>query len=170
MKKVLYSTLVSLALAVSGQAATLIFGAVMTGAAERPTPVATNATGSATLTIDDVTGVWSLAGSYVGLTSASTLAHIHGPAGVEAAASPIFNLNHSAAVSGTVSGASNPPTLPVYTPAQITDLKNGLHYVNVHSVNFGGGEIRGQLFQIPEPAAFGLGLLGVLMILRRRVE
>jgi hypothetical protein len=30
-------------------------------------------------------------------------------------------------------------------PAQVADLKNGLWYFNVHSVNHGGGEVRGQI-------------------------
>jgi hypothetical protein len=148
----------------------LLFTAVLNGANERPNPVVTGATGASTLTIDDVTGVWSLVGNYTGLTSNSTLAHIHGPAGVNASAPPIFDLTHSSATAGTLSGASNPPTVALYSAAQIADLKNGLHYVNVHSGNFPGGEIRGQLVQIPEPAAFGFGLLGVLLILRRRSD
>jgi hypothetical protein len=168
MKKLLYSTIALVTFGISGNAATLLFTATMNGANERPNPVATGATGSATLTIDDVTGAWSLVGNYTGLTSTSTLAHIHGPAGVNGTASPVFDLSHGSATSGTLSGASNPPTVAAYNAQQITDLKNGLHYVNVHSVNFGPGEIRGQLVPIPEPAALGFGLLGVLLILRRR--
>ena len=170
MKKTLCSIVTSLALAISGQAATLLFAATLNGANERPTPVVTGATGSAALTVDDVSGVWSLVGSYTGLTTPSSLAHIHGAADVNGSAPPILNLVHSSAASGTISGASNPPTLPVYTAAQITDLRNGLHYVNVHSTQNPGGEIRGQLVQIPEPASFAFGLLGVLLILRRRSE
>jgi len=35
------------------------------------------------------------------------------------------------------------------TAAQVQDLKNGLHYINVHTSNFPNGEIRGQF----QPAA-----------------
>jgi hypothetical protein len=52
--------------------------------------------------------------------------------------------------------------------AQLTNLMaNGL-YFNVHTPDHTGGEIRGQLIFIPEPAAPTLCLLGCLPVLRLR--
>jgi uncharacterized protein (UPF0276 family) len=52
----------------------------------------------------------------------------------------------------------------------MADLQNSLYYVNIHSGNFPGGEIRGQLLLVPEPspvALVGLGL-ALLAVGRRR--
>jgi hypothetical protein len=52
--------------------------------------------------------------------------------------------------------------------AQLANLMaNGL-YFNVHTPDHPGGEIRGQLILIPEPATLGLCLLGLLPALRWR--
>jgi hypothetical protein len=60
------------------------------------------------------------------------------------------------------------PTNFVLTAAQETDFLAGLMYVNIHSQQFPGGEIRGQLRPVPAPGALAiLGLAG-LVIRRRR--
>ena len=45
--------------------------------------------------------------------------------------------------------------------ALIAGILNGTTYLNIHTVNFPGGEIRGQLEAVPEPAT--LLLLGTTM-------
>ena len=68
-----------IALAGPLQAATLVFNGVLQGSQEVPsTPSA--GTGSVSLTIDNITRVWSLTGNFSGLTGNSTNAHIHGAA------------------------------------------------------------------------------------------
>jgi CHRD domain len=59
---------------------------------------------------------------------------------------------------------------PVNLTNQLPGILAGLSYINFHTVQFGGGEIRGQIL-VPEPPAlvlFGLGLLVLLMAASRR--
>jgi hypothetical protein len=145
----------------SSRAATILYGATLTGAAERPTPVATAATGTATLSLNDVTGAWTLTGSFSGLSSGANNAHIHGAADANNVASALVTLTFpNGATSGTLTGSGT------FTAAQMGQLAGQLFYVNVHSGNFPNGEIRGQL--VPEPGAAGLAGLAGLALLRRR--
>ena len=163
MKPILLSVLAA-CLVSSAHAATLIFTANLDGAQEAPTPVVTTGFGTATMTIDDVTGVWSLTGTFSSLLGTANNAHIHGPAPVGVAAGVVKGLTFTAATSGSISGSS--VATGVYTAGQITDLKNGLHYVNIHSTSFSGGEIRGQL--VPEPSAVLFGIAAAGLVIRRR--
>jgi hypothetical protein len=55
--------------------------------------------------------------------------------------------------------------------AQLPSILAGLSYINFHTGQFGGGEIRGQINVVPEPSAIALtslGLVGLLAIRRRR--
>lgn len=119
------------------------FRAALSGANERPNQVTTNATGTATLTLNETAKTFTLDGSYTGVTA--TAAHIHAAAGKEATAGVLCHLsfdNNKLTGAGTTGTACNSLTL---TDQQITDLKGGLWYVNVHSAANPGGEIRGQL-------------------------
>lgn len=73
--------------------------------------------------------------AYGGLTSAETAAHIHGMASIGSPAGVLHPLP-----------AGNPKVgVWNYTDAQEPGILNGLTYVNIHTANFGGGEIRGQI-------------------------
>ena len=70
-------------------------------------------------------------------------------------------------VPAATSGAIPEQTYPV-TPAQIASLEAGQMYFNIHTSAFPGGEIRGQIFVVPEPAMLGLLGTGVLALMARR--
>jgi hypothetical protein len=53
--------------------------------------------------------------------------------------------------------------------AFIAGLNSFQTYANIHNATFPGGEIRGQLAQVPEPATIGLLVLGLTAMLSRRL-
>ena len=110
-----------------------LYVANLTGAQETPANNSA-ATGTATLLLspDETTARVSL--NFSGLGSAQTDAHIHGPGGPGVIAPILFPLP-----TGNVSDF-----LISLTPTDVSNLKNGLLYVNVHTTNFPNGEIRGQ--------------------------
>ena len=110
-----------------------LFVANLDGAQETP-PHDTNARGTATLLLDkdEKTALVSL--RFRDLSSTQTDAHIHGPAAVGESAPPVFDLPDGVFENVQIS----------LTPQQVSDLKAGLFYVNVHTQNFPAGEIRGQ--------------------------
>lgn len=132
------------------------FKATMNGAGEVP---ANATTGSGTFTgmLDTSTNIFTYDLTFTGLTSNVNNGHIHGPAaaGVNAGTTVNFNTLAGATFSfGAQAGAGHGVVL--LTPAtQITATVNGdslkkllfagLTYVNIHTVNNGGGEIRGQI-------------------------
>jgi len=55
--------------------------------------------------------------------------------------------------------------------AQLSNILNGLSYINFHTTQYGGGEIRGQILAaVPEPETYALmlGGLGAAFLARRR--
>lgn len=126
------------------------FTATLTGAAERPTPVVTTATGSAEFQIiDGVPGIhFTLS---VADIDSVTAAHIHGPADAENPAGVLAGLYAGAATGldvtgvlaeGVVNSASG-----ITLDSLLTLLRTGNAYVNVHTRVNGGGEIRGQILR-----------------------
>ena len=77
---------------------------------------------------------------------------------------PNVTYNSALIADGAVSGSVDVEI--VFTEAEEVDLLAGRYYVNIHSTEFGGGELRGNVVRaIPEPATFsvlGLGLLGLI--------
>jgi len=142
--------------------ASLLFEAKLEGVQEVPAN-ASLATGYGTVLLNDAENQITVNFSWSGLAASATAAHIHGPAAPGFNASPIFTL---AGISGT-SGAI-PEQVFAITPSQVADLKEGLHYLNIHNSSFIGGEIRGQLMLIPEPATLSAMILGGLLLRHKK--
>lgn len=120
-----------------------VFVAHLSGDQERPSPVTTLGLGLGLVILDPATSTIQVRLRFQGLGSNQTLAHIHGPAAAGANAGVLFDLGSQGSTSGFYSGQSFQ-----LTPQQLQDLRNGLHYFNVHTQTFPGGEIRGQI--LPE--------------------
>lgn len=117
-----------------------LFESRLNGASEVPANAST-ATGFGRVVLNTAETQITASFYYDNLSSGTTVGHIHGPAAVGANASPIFDM---APTPGQTSGNVVDRVFAV-TPAQVADLRAGLWYFNVHTVNNGGGEIRGQI-------------------------
>lgn len=115
---------------------------------------------------------WGSSQGFADLTSLATNSHIHGPT-----ADPNGNgFTQTAGVVSTLTRSSNAVTGGVFTNSPIlltgpqeTALMEGRYYINVHTANNGGGELRGFLTPVPEPTAPLLGMVAfAAATLRRR--
>ena len=122
----------------------------LTGAKERPTPVVSTATGSATFELLS-TGAVKFTLNVAGLTGA-TMAHIH--TGVADSAGPVaVTLFTSATPAGPLTGtlasgtftSSNIQLTGINLDSLLTLMRVGRTYVNVHTDVHPAGEIRAQI-------------------------
>jgi len=172
----------------------IIYTSFLTGPNESPTNNSP-ATGSALVTIDTLLHTMQVQVSFSGLTGNTTASHIHSPtaapgtgtAGV-ATITPTFTGFPLGVTSGTYNQTFDLTSTSSYNPAFVTAnggttagaeaaLLAGLAadeaYLNIHTSTFGGGEIRGFLVPIPEPATVGLAglaLAGLIFVRRRHLS
>jgi len=107
---------------------------------------------------------WGSNRGFTDMTGTVNAAHLHGPASQSANAGVLVGLtiDDNSATNGFITQDV------VLSPVQEGHLLNGLIYFNGHTAVNGGGEIRGNLVQVPEPGAMLLTLLGGVGFLRRR--
>lgn len=115
------------------------FSGDLSGAQEVPS-TASAGTGAAYAFLDAGETQITVFLSFSGLTTAATAAHIH-EASAGANGPALFSLSPPAATAGEIT-----PLVIALSAAQVTSLKNGSFYVNVHTSTFPGGEIRAQLY------------------------
>jgi len=126
----------SAALAFAGPAFAEKMKATLDGKAEVP-PNASAATGTADIDYDPASKKLSWKLTYTGLSGPATAAHFHGPA----------EAGKSAGVAVAIPNATSSPVegSATLTDAQAADLIAGKYYVNIHTADKPGGEIRGQV-------------------------
>jgi hypothetical protein len=130
------------------------------GLQETP-PIATPATGTASITYDDVSNQLDWTITFSGLLGTINNAHFHGPAPVGVPAGVRVSIPFTAGVTAdTLVGSA------IISEAFETELLSELWYINIHSTVHPGGEIRGQV--IPEPGTLLLAGLGLLALAVRR--
>jgi hypothetical protein len=172
--------------------APITYFANLTGASEVP-PTGSPGTGFTTVTIDTVANTLLVNVIFSGLVSPDTAAHIHcctttpfaGNAGV-ATTTPTFPAFPLGVTAGTYSHLFDLTDPGSYNPTFVTaegsvanaeaalaaGMALGETYLNIHSVQFPGGEIRGYLAPaVPEPSTLllaGVALVSLTLVRRRR--
>ena len=129
------------------------FSANLTTGAEVP-PVSGEGTGLASVTISDDGTSIDYEVSYQDLTGPVMAAHIHYGSATEAGG-VILPLAHGASpFSGTLTEADFTPLDggPQTFAEGLAAIRDGMTYVNLHTAANQGGEIRGQLTEVPDTA------------------
>jgi len=187
-----------LSLAMPLAAIPITFVANLAGPFEEP-PNASPGTGFAQVTIDSAAHTMRVVVDFAGLTAGNTASHIHvinGPGdsnfadtlGPVATTTPTFSGFPTGATSGSFDGTFDMTLASSYRSGWITDsggttalaeaalfsgITQGRAYLNIHTTNFPGGEIRGFLVEVPEPGTLGmlcLGMAGLLTGIARRAR
>lgn len=188
MKRTFVALGVALLFAVQAQAATIRFGAQLSGPAEAP-PNASPGAGFARVTLDPVAHTLRVSADFADLIGLVTASHIHCctavpldgtvsvatrtptflnfPSGVTAGSydavfdtldASTYRAQFITASGGTTAGAE---------AALLAGLREGRAYFNIHTNAFLGGEIRG--FLVPEPSVLLLvGVSALAFAVRRR--
>ncbi len=151
-------------------------------------PEVQGATGSGFGTFSINGSILTIDVDWTGLSGSTTVAHIHcctadpnmGTVGVAVTPGtlPLFPVgvtsgNYSAMIDLDLATSFTAGFVTNFAGGQLTlaqeslvaGFNSGRAYLNIHSSNFGGGEIRGFITQVPEPSTWMLTMLGVAMLL-----
>ena len=163
----------------SATAATTVFNADLSGLQEVP-PNASPGSGFGIVTIDDTAFTMRVQITFEDLIGLTTASHIHccAPVGSNAgmaSQTPSFSGFPLGVTSGALDQTFDMTLASSYNAAFITAhggtpvtafadlfaaMLAGNTYLNIHTSQFPGGEIRGQLAAVPEPATWAMMLLG----------
>ena len=164
----------------------VLLGTTLSGANENPV-VNSPGTGQAQVTLDAAANTLAINVTFSNLLAPTSAAHIHccaplGTNAVVATTVPAFPGFPLGVTSGTYSGIldltspvsyrgglnpggfidQNGGTVAAAEAVFIAGLLAGNTYLNIHTTANPGGEIRGQLLRVPEPASLLLVALGLL--------
>ena len=165
------------------------YDANLDGPSESPTN-ASPGTGFAEVDYNDVAHTLHVQVTFTGLVGTTTASHIHAPtpsplagtAGV-ATTTPTFANFPLGVTSGAYDNTLDLTQSSAWNPAYVTAnggtnagaesafvaaLSAHESYLNIHTSVFGGGEIRGFLVPVPEPATLTLVALGTIGLLFTR--
>ncbi len=162
-----------------------IYTTTLLGSNEVP-PTGSPGTGTAFITLSGNTLDVSV--TFSGLDSVDTMSHIHccAPVGTNASVAVPFTGFPVGVTSGTYTGVFDLTSAATYNStflssvggtaaaaeaALIAGLNSGMTYANIHTSNFPGGDIRGQLAAVPEPSTWILSmsmLAGIFMLKKKR--
>ncbi|QEG20690.1 CHRD domain-containing protein [Mariniblastus fucicola] len=110
---------------------------------------------------------WGSGNGFGDLTGDATAAHLHGPADINSNGGVLINFSSILDNSATDGGINGVVTL---SSVQADILLDGETYINVHTADNAGGELRGNLFAaVPEPSSLAIaGLIGAVGFVRRK--
>jgi hypothetical protein len=158
----------ALVAALPAHAVTYTYAANMNAANENA-GVISSGLGFAVVTFDDVALTVLVTENWAFLTSAVTGNHIHCCTATAGTGSSPVNLGFTGVPTGTSGFYTNTFTLSqsAFTTL-LTGTAAGKAYVNLHTANYGGGEIRGFLqgpaLPVPEPTSAALMLAGAVAV------
>jgi hypothetical protein len=195
MKRFFYAVVFVIAILVAAQnsnAAPITYTATLSGNNEVPAN-ASPGIGFVEVDYDNILHTLTVDVTFSGLSANVTASHIHSAAGPTlnagvATTVPTFPGFPLGVTSGSYLHTLDMTLAASYNPAFVTlnggtaagaeaalaaSLAAGTAYFNIHTIQFPGGEIRGQLTSVPEPTTMlllSLGLIGVVGFSRKLVN